>query len=80
MSILHHLAINKHHKGIFMEYIIDKVIKVLSENEIHFKQIINILLESKSIYKHPTIVDYWELLYEKIALKLLKNQYLIIMV
>ncbi|HBF7178023.1 TPA: restriction endonuclease, partial [Clostridioides difficile] len=69
MSILHHLGINKNHKGVFMGYTIDKAIEVLKEDEIYFKQIINILLESKNINKYPIIVDSWELLDEKIALK-----------
>lgn len=69
MSILHYLGINKNHKGIFMGDTIDKAIKTLKEDEIHFKQIINILLESKNIDENPIIVDSWELLDEKIALK-----------
>lgn len=69
MGILHHLGINKNHKGIFRGYTIDKAIEVLKEDEIHFKQIINLLLESKNINEYPIKVDSWELLDEKIALK-----------
>ncbi|KPI48644.1 restriction endonuclease [Clostridioides difficile] len=69
MGILHHLGINKNHKGIFSGYTIDKAIEVLKEDEIHFSQIINILLEIKNINEYPIIVDSWELLDEKIALK-----------
>ncbi|MDB3086414.1 restriction endonuclease [Clostridioides difficile] len=68
-GILHHLGINKNHKGIFSGYTIDKAIEVLKEDEIHFSQIINILLEIKNINEYPIIVDSWELLDEKIALK-----------
>lgn len=69
MGIVHHLGINKNHKGIFTGYTIDKAIEVLKEDEIHFKQIINILLEIRNINEYPIIVDSWELLDEKIALK-----------
>ena len=69
MEILNNLGINKKHKGIFIGCTIDKAIEVLKEDEIHFKQIINILLESKNINEYPIIVDSWELLDEKIALK-----------